>query len=341
MEKSSGFEVTWTSLWRILGMLILVSVLYIALDIWIAVLLSIIISSALDSSVGWLEKKRIPRVVGTLGIFILAILCLALLLYTVVPIALSELNILLKNIGQVRSPALSFPEAERIIKVINESLGRLTNVLLSGSVSFVDIVSKFIGGLSLAVSVFVLSFYLTVDRDGVEKFILAIMPPGYEDKVLEIYFRTRTKIGRWLYGQIFLSLSVGVAAFLGLWFIGVKYSLILGILAGFLEIVPFVGPILSGAIAFLIAVSQSVNMGIYVFLLFLVIQKAEGIILAPVFMRLTTSLHPAVILISLLVGARLLGVIGLILAVPLSVMLQEIVDHWSNEKTRRRASSLV
>jgi len=338
MER--GLEISWASLWRILGMLVLVSVLYVAMDIWVAVLLSIVISSALDSSVTWLERKRIPRVIGTLAIFISVILAFALVLYTVVPIALSELNILLKNVGKIENSALSLPEVDKFIDLINESIGKLADLLLSGSASFVDIVSNFIGGLALAVSVFVLSFYLTVDRGGVEKFLRAVMPPGYEEKFLEVYFRTRHKIGQWLYGQIFLSLSVGVAAFLGLWFIGVKYSLVLGIFAGIFEIVPFVGPILSGALAFLVAVSDSWSAGVYVFLMFMLIQQAESIILTPVFMRLTTNLHPAVILISLLVGARLLGFIGFILAVPLAVMLQELVDHWSNEKTKRRASAL-
>jgi len=338
MER--GFEVTWTSLWRIVGMLTLIGILYFAMDIWIAVLLSIVISSGLDTSVSWLERKRIPRIVGTLGIFIVVITVIAMILYTVVPLALSELTILLKNVGKLPTPAFSFPEAERVIKLINDSLSQLTNVLLSGSASFIDIVSKFVGGLSLAVAVFVLSFYLTVDRDGVEKFLLAVMPAGYEEKVLEVYFRTRSKIGSWLYGQIFLSLSVGFAVFIGLWFIGVKYSLILGLLAGIFEIVPFVGPILSGAIAFLIASSESLRDAVYVFLLFLLIQKTEGIFLVPIFMRMTTNLHPAVVLISLLVGAKLLGVIGLILAVPLAVTLQELVEHWSNEKHRRKASSL-
>jgi predicted PurR-regulated permease PerM len=338
MDK--GLEVSWATLWRIVGMLVLVSILYIALDIWIAVLLSIVISSALDASVTWLEKRRVPRVIGTLGIFIFVILAFALILYTVVPIALTELSVLLRSIGDIENPAFSVPEAEKFINLVNESISQLTNVLLSGGISFIDIVSNFIGGLALAISVFVLSFYLTVDRGGVEKFIREVMPPGYEDKILEIYFRTRYKIGQWLYGQIFLSLSVGVASFMGLWFIGVKYSLILGILAGIFEIVPFVGPILAGALAFLIAISDSFSAGIYVFLLFLLIQQIESVLLTPVFMRLTTNLHPAVVLISLLIGGKLLGFVGIIIAVPAAVMLQELADSWSNEKIKRRASSL-
>ena len=339
MEKS--FEINWTSLWRIIGMLALVSVFYLAFNIVIAVLLAIIISSALDSSVSWLERKRVPRVVGTLAIFIAAIVAIALILYTVVPIVLSEVHILLKRLSEsATDSAFSFQEVTKIITAINESLGQITNLLVSGSASFIETVSRFAGGVALTMSVFVLSFYLTVDRDGVEKFLREVMPTGYEDKILNVYFRTRKKIGQWLYGQIFLSLSVGLAAFLGLWFIGVKYSLVLGILAALLEIVPFVGPILSGAVAFIIAASDSWTSGIYVFLLFLLIQQAEGTLLAPVFMRLTTRLHPAVILISLLIGSKLFGFVGLIISVPVAVMFQEIVETWALEKIKRRGMGI-
>src|SRR3989344_6103209 len=339
MEKS--LDITWAGLWRLAGMIILASIFYYALDIWVAVLLAIVISSALDASVSWLEKKKIPRIAGTLAIYILLVVAIALILYAIVPVALAELSSLLKIVGKFDGTALGLEEANRIITVVNESLTKVTNLLLSGNISFTDILSKFIGGVSLAIAVFVLSFYLTVDRDGVEKFLLEVMPAGYEDRVLNVYYRTRAKIGQWLYGQIFLSLTVGTAVFFGLWLIGVKYSLVLGILAGLLEIVPFVGPILSGLVAFTIAASESLSSGLYVFILFVLIQQAEGTLLVPVLMRLTTSVHPAAVLISLLVGARLFGFVGIILAVPLAVMFQELVDSWANEKTRKKSQVLV
>ena len=338
MEKP--WEITWTGLWRLAGMLVIAAIFYYALDIWLGVALAIVISSGLDTSVSWLERKKIPRVVGTLGIYLLLLLALALILYTVVPIALSELTILLKNIGKLDSTAFGLEEATKIITIINQGLSQITNLLLSGNVSFLNLLSQFFGGISLAVAVFILSFYLTVDRDGVEKFLLEVMPIGYEEKILEVYYKTRLKIGQWLYGQVFLSLAVGLAVFAGLWFIGVKYSLVLAILAGLLEIVPFVGPIVSGAIAFLIAISDSFSAGLYTFLLFVIVQQAESTFLVPLIMRLTTSVHPAAVLISLLLGVRLFGAVGIILAVPLTVAIQELIDSWANEKTKRKTPSL-
>ena len=109
----------------------------------------------------------------------------------------------------------------------------------------------------------------------------------------------------------------------------------MGIFTGLSEIIPFVGPILSGALAFLIAATVSITSGIYVVLLFIVIHYIESWVLMPVFTKMTTSVHPAAILISLLLGARLFGFVGIILAVPLTVMLYELVDKWSTEKREK------
>lgn len=338
MER--GLEISWRSLWRVTGILALIGVIYYARDIWLAVLLAIVISSALDASVSWLEKKKIPRVIGALFIYLAVILILALILYTIIPIALAELNILLKNVGKLGDMAFGVFETGKYIAAINEGLGRLANVFLSGSFSFIDILSRFIGGATLAIFVFILSFYLTVDRDGVEKFLLEVMPAGYEGKILEVYHRTRLKIGRWLYGQMLLSLSLGVSVFLSLWFMGVKYSLLLAILTGLLEIVPFVGPIVSGAIAVLIASSDSLNSGLYVFLLYLLVQQAENHLLVPVVMRLSINLNPAAVLISILVGAKLFGVVGAVLAVPMTVMIEELIETWSTVKNNKNKASV-
>ncbi len=339
MEKGNIIEISWSSLWRIAAMLLLFTLLYVVKEVLVAVLLAIVVSSALDSIVSFLEERKIPRVLGVLSIYILVVVGFALLVYTIVPLALSQLNTLITNLTALNLPYLGLDQISQVVKALNESIGRLANLLISGSTSLIEAISHFLGGLALAVTVFVLSFYLTVDRDGVENFLKAILPPSYEDQVLDIYFRTRRKIGRWLQGQIFLSLSVGVSVFVALWLLDVKYSLIVGIFAGLLEIVPFVGPILSGAVAFLIALSQSFYAGIYVLLLFLAIQQLETHVLVPAFMKLTTGLNPPMILIALLVGGQLLGFVGLIIAVPAAVLVQEIINRWSDTKLKRKAAS--
>ena len=318
-------------------MIILATVLFFAVDVLVALFLAVVVSSALDPIVTWLEKKKIPRILGTLAIYIVAVFVLAFIVYAIVPIALSEFSSLLNSLDEkISRPDLAFINISQLVDAINEGLGRVTNVLISGSQSFLDIISRFFGGIALTASVFVLSFYLTVGKDGVERFLLTILPPTYEARAIELYAKVRRKIGRWLRGQMLLSLVIGITVFFGLWLLGVKYSLILGILAGIFELVPYVGPIFSGSVAVLVAATDSLTLGVYTLLLFILIQQIENNVLVPAVMSLTTSLNPVVILISLLVGAKLFGFIGLILAVPAAVLLQEIIEDWSESRKRNR-----
>ncbi len=337
---SKGISISWGSLWKVVLMLLLVTILFIARDILIALFLAVIISAALDPVVSWLEKRRIPRLLGTLAIYIVLIFVLALLAYAVIPIALSELNTLLGSLGRYSGTLFEFIDTSGFIESINQALGKVTNLLLSGSTSVLEVGSKFLGGLTATVSVFVLSFYLTVGKDGAEKFLLTILPPIYEPKVIDLYRRIKKKIGNWLAGQVVLSLGVGLLVFVGLWILGVKYSLILGILAGIFEIVPYVGPIFSGSLAVLIGLTDSVALGFYVLILFIIIQQLENNLLVPAVTNFTTDLQPTVILIAILIGAKVFGFIGLILAVPAAVLLQEFLDDWSLSKARRRGLGL-
>jgi len=309
---------------------------YLSKNIVLAVLLAIVISSAFDPLISWFEKRRIPRVLSALAIFIFLILLIAVLLYIILPVALTEINVFIESMAKADIPILGLEKLAEISSAFSESIGRLASVLFSGGTSLFDTLSRFLGGISLFIMTFVLSFYLAVDREGVEKLLRAVLPPSYEDQILSIYFRTRYKIGKWLEGQILLSLSVGIAVFIGLSLLGVKYSLVLAILAAVLELIPFVGPIISGAIAVLIALSQSQVIAIYVLIFFVVVQKLEGAFLTPTFMRLTTSLNAAVILIAILLGGQLAGIVGFILAVPGAVLVQEVINHWSETKMKRK-----
>jgi len=335
-----GISISWGSLWKIFVFVLLAAAIYLAREIFIALFLAIVISSALDPIVSKLEKRRIPRILSTLGVYLAGIFFIALTIYAIIPIALSELNTLLGSFGKISGSVFQFIDASTAISAINQTLNQVADVLLSGGTSLLDISSKFLGGLTLTASVLVLSFYLTVGRDGVERFLIAVVPSSYETHALDLYSRIRRQIGRWFAGQLILSLAMGIGVFLGLWLLGVRYSLILGIVAGLFEIVPYVGPIFSGSLGVLVAMTDSVTLGIYTLILFVVIQQIEGHVLVPAVTSWTTNLNPVTVLVSLLIGAKLFGFVGLILAVPASVLLQEIVEDWSASKEKRRGLGL-
>ncbi len=317
-------------------MLLFVIALFLARDALIILFLAIIISSALDGPVSYLQKKKIPRILGTLFIFIGFLLILAVLLYTLVPIAIFELQNLLENIKEIEIPILGNLDPLQFKEISNylSGLSNLAEVLFSGGVSFLNVAASIFGNLALIIVTLILSFYLVINQAGVEKFLRAVLPIIHEEYVIDIYLRARKKLGLWLQGQILLMFIVGLISFLGLQILGVKYSLVLGILAGLLEIVPIVGPIFIGALAFLVAVSKSLTLGLYVILLFLLIQQAESHFLTPMVMKKTIGISPVIVVVALLAGAQIAGFVGIILAVPAAVVVQEIIYDYERRKMK-------
>lgn len=314
--------------------------LYAARGVVVTLLLAIVISAAFDPVVSYLARKRIPRILGTIIIYLVAFFIIGLVIYAFVPIALEELTDLIKYSKKFLGPVGEQANIENIVNALSLNLNKFADLLFSGNISLIDIASRFLGGLFSVIALFVLSFYLTLGRDGVGKFLLAILPAAYEAKVINIYGRVTHKIGRWLTGQLFISLVAGLVIFIGLWLLGVKYSLLLGILAGVLELIPFVGPIFTGAVSILIALGTSTSLALYTFIFFIVIQQLESHVLTPIVMRYTTTLNPVVILTALLIGGKVFGVVGLILGVPVAVLFQEMIEEWTDHKQTRRGLGL-
>ena len=241
---------------------------------------------------------------------------------------------LFEKFEELEIPAVGAFITPKLTEGIKTNLGNLTDMLFSGGASFVEVIAGIFGGIAFVGAVFVLSFYLAASREGVERFLRAVLPVDSEELAVKVYLSAKQKLGLWLKGQLILSFTVGILAFLGLWILGVKYSLTLGILAAIFEMVPFVGPIFTGATAFLLGVSESLALGIMVIVLFVIIQQIENHLLIPIVMRKTVGLHPVVAVIALLAGAQIAGFVGIILAVPTAVVIQEIIESRAARKNQ-------
>jgi predicted PurR-regulated permease PerM len=328
----SRFEISWSTLWKILFMAIVAMTLFWVRDVIMVLLFAIVISAALDSPVSFLEKRKVPRVFGAIFLFLMALTLFAALLYTIIPVLIIESENFIEMLGTKEIPILGGIDTEPILQKFNSNIGELANALFSGGNSFFNIVSGIFGNITLVILVLMLSFYLTVDKFGVEKFLRAILTLAHEEYVVDVYLRVKNKMGYWMRGQIVTMIFVGILSFAGLLILGVKYSLLLGIIAGLFEIIPIAGPIFAGALAFLVAISISWKLGIYVIILFLIIQQIENHILVPLIMRKAVGLSPIVVVLFILAGAKIAGIAGIILAVPVAVTLNEILLDWERKK---------
>ena len=181
--------------------------------------------------------------------------------------------------------------------------------------------------------VLVVSFYLSISRNALDNFLRAILPPQFEVYAHSLWVRAQYKMGRWLQAQILLSFIMALVVGLGLWILGVKYAFLIAVAVGMLEVVPLVGPIIAGGLATLLALSQSAVLGLWVLVFFIAIQQLENHILVPFLIKKLVGLNPVAVILAILVGAKLGGILGILLAVPIAAVIDEFFDDLAKRKS--------
>jgi len=333
MNKTS-IEISWTSLWRILFFVLFVAIFYLGRQVILGLFLAVIISSGVEGMVDGLERVGLPRSIGVILIFLVAVLGAIALAYSIVPFAIVELNTIFAGIGKTASTtgSLGLLLSLRTSQSAASIVGKLSSQLFSGNGSPLDFFSNTLGGFGLAISVVFSSFYLSLSHDGVERFLKVITPPDYEPAVMRVYSRSRKKIGYWFRAQIILSVIMGFLVGGGLALLGVPYAFLIGCLAAVFELVPFIGPIMSGAIGVVAALAISPALAIYTLIFFLAAQQLESNILVPIFSKHAVDLHPVIVIVALLIGAEVGGFLGIVIAVPAAAVFQEMIQDWSSRK---------
>jgi len=331
MEKRY-LEITWASLWRILVFVLALIILYLIREILILLVLAIVISAICQPFVDYLQKKKVARFLGTSLVFALILAILGVFLWLVIPLVISQFGHFITNFNETISKLGSHNFLTDLIQQLIINLKAAFDVLAKGATTIFNLIFSIFGGIFLAITCLVLAFYLTVEEKGVEKFLRSILPKSYEDWIISILDKSIVRIGRWFQGRLLLSLIIGLFSWLGFYLFGIKYSGTLALLAAVLDIIPIVGPIFAGLLAFLVASADSWLLGIWVLVFFAALQQVEGILFTPLIMGKTTGLPPLVVLLALLIGAKIAGLVGFLLAIPLAIIFQEVYD----ESVRRR-----
>ncbi|OGM90593.1 hypothetical protein A2755_03500 [Candidatus Wolfebacteria bacterium RIFCSPHIGHO2_01_FULL_48_22] len=337
--KINPIDITWSSLFRILAVLILAVTAYYIREVFVILFIAIIISSALHTPVQYLERKKIPRVLSVLMIFLIALAIVSLIVYAVAPVLIIQLKYFLSNINELRIPLLDSFGTSDAVSQLNGQLNQWLNNLFYGGSDIVGFITSFAGNVLFVFVAVVLSFYLSISKGGIQRFIRSVMPIEKEEYAIDLYKRTRRKIGRWFTSQIIISFFVGSLTFISLLILGTDYALLLGILAAVLEIVPYVGPIVVGIVSFVVILPESATLAFIAVIIFFLIQQLENHVLVPLIVGRAIGIDPVMIVIAILAGGELAGLTGALVAIPVAIILQEIIDDWSLKKTQKLKSS--
>ena len=332
------FVSTWTMV-RFLAILLGLAGLYMVWDIITALFFAVIVASAIEPGIEWLKERRIPRILGVVLIYLLIAFALFLLIYFIFPLLIEDLQ----------SFSTTYPTFEARVRTglgqagdlpfvsfFTENLGEFLSVPLAriGGLEsgIVNIASAAFGGIFSFLLVFVFSFYLAAQEKGIEGFLRLVTPLAYEPYIVNLWERSQKKLGRWLRAQMLLGAIVGVLLFFGLTLLGVQHAFFFAIIAAVFEIIPVVGPILAAVPAVAGALLTSPLLGVLVIGLYFVVQQTESHVIVPVVMRKTIGLSPLVVVLALLIGARLGGIFGILIAVPLTAITAELLNDWDKKK---------
>jgi len=293
-------------------------------DIILLVFVSFIFMAALKPWVEKLEKLKIPRFLAILILYFSLLLLIIGSLVFLFPALITQTSNLGKYLPKYLEIAL--PLVNLHLKTIIDQVAPLGENVLKLTISF------FSNILALA-TIFVFTFYLLLGRTHLRQFLINFVGQEGGRKIIEIIKKIESRLGQWLRAQLTLCFIIGLASLIGLTLLGVKFALPLAILAGLLEIVPTLGPIVSAVPAVLIAWLTSPLLALAVMALYFIIQQLENALIVPQVMKKTIGLPPLVTFLSLLIGNRMAGLAGALLAIPFVLAAQVLIVEMLKTKS--------
>jgi len=324
MLPTQKIDISSSTIFRTLLIVISFWFLYLIWDVLVMLFAAIVVASAIEPIANYLQRYKVPRALSVIIVYVAALILFGSLLTLLVDPLTEQLRQLAQAI-----PGLVSSVDKLHVAPLQEAVGRLGNAVAQVSVNIFQGAGAVVARSAMVLFVFVVAFYLVMEQGALKKFFSLVVPAAHWPFAERIIGRAQRRIGRWVLAQLSLGAIVGTIIGVSLWLIGVQYALLLGLLAGLFEFIPVIGPIMAAIPAVVVGLSQSAVTGLVVLALFIVVQQFDNHVLIPNIMRRAIGLHPLATIIAVLLGARLLGIAGAILAVPAATLLHIVVsDVW-------------
>jgi len=313
-------DISWQSIWRFFLVLICILAIWYFRQIILFVLIAFIIASLLETPINAIDRKIKHRWASTFLVYFITIFLIGLLIYVSIPFLMEALQMFRHNFNlNINSSALLDIVEKWNLSDIQWGNNQLIGIFLK---SFGFLI-KFTGGVFSIVFIVLLSFFINTETQGVEKGIRLLTPQGYENYVVILWGKARKKVSNWFYSQLILSLFVALGLFIGLYILRMPNIGFLVMLAALLDFIPYIGPVIVGIIITFVGLSQNLLMGVIALGIVIIVQLLENIIAPPIRAK-TMQMNPLMIILAILLGGKLMGVLGTIIALPIAAVIIEL-----------------
>ncbi len=328
MNKTIKVDISARTILKIVAILGSLYVLYLVRDI-IALFFIVLILVAAFSPIVEKWSKKITRPGAVIAIIIAIVALATLAVSLVIPPLISQTIKLFQNVPDYLD---KFKWVREHVPEIKQSLSSLSSQLGSVSSSLITVTTNIFGGIVALVTAFVLFIYLLLDEKGLKSVTLSVFSEDKRETAAELVKKIALKAGNWFRGQVLLCSIMAVFNLIGLSIFGVPYALTLAVISGILEFIPTIGPIIAGALAVLVALSDSPLKALLIVAWFIVAQQLENSLIVPKIMQKAVGLSPVIIIFAILIGAKLFGIIGVILSIPITASIMVVIQEWPRVK---------
>ncbi len=349
-ENITHFSITTSTMIRAVLIGLSVFLLWFLRDLALVVLTAIVIASFIESAIPHFKKAGVNRVLAIVIMYAGTLLIMAGLFYLFAPLLITEIynfstfissyipNVSWLNYFQNEA----FSGAKEIVGSLSGdfSVSQLLSVskafILNLSGGFFNVISVAFDGIFNFILIIVISFYLSIQERGIENFLRVVLPIQYEDYAVDLWDRSSKKIALWMKGQVVLGVVIAVLIYLTLSLLGIEYALLLAIIAGVMELVPY-GMLVAAIPAFSFSyISGGFSSALMVMGAYLIIHQFEVFLFAPLIIEKVVGLSPVVIILSALIGFELGGIWGILLAIPVAVVVMELLNDVEKDKILAR-----
>lgn len=308
------------------------------------IFIGIIVAWLFDPLVTWLQKKKIPRILGCIIVYLLLIAVIFLFMYAFVPIFIDQIGDFISTIPDIFSDLKVFAnkifdffggagaDAKLIQNKVYEFLEEFANGLTTNIPNLVFNIGKsiFNGGLNLVLGLMI-GFYMLFDFDKLNTTIIKNIPASWRDNYQELGTRINTSLRNYVQGILLIMLLVFITQSIGLTIAGIKAPLIFALFCALTDIIPYFGPYIGAVPAIIVGFTVSPLTGVLCIVSILVVQALENNFYQPLIMGHTMKLHPVTIMVSLLIFQHFFGIIGMVVATPVVACLK-VICTFINEK---------
>lgn len=314
-------EITHRTIFFIVAVIASVWLFTAVKDIIIALFVALLVTAAVHPSVKALQAKGVPKPLSAGLILLTSFFILVSIFASLAPLVIGQVNLLL-----TRLPML----IERF-SYFQFNLSDIASQIAPLSGNLVKIALDTFSATVFISTIFVITFYLILERDNMSKYLTYFF--GDKEELAEkVINQIEHKLGHWVRGQAMLMVIVGLLTYLGLLVIGLEYAIPLAIIAGLLELVPNLGPTISSIPAILVGFAISPLHGILTLVLYVLVQQLENNLIVPQVMSKTIGIHPVITIIALLLGFRLGGALLAVLALPIVLVTQVIITELNAQR---------